>query len=106
MFGFLDTTKEINTKGIGLGLHICKLICQQFDGDCTVESQVGIGSKFTFTFMLSEKNVGEVAILKRNQNPNLQGDYAKVKIRDNFETAYPYYSDSSETERLSYEDEY
>lgn len=26
MFGFLDRTKEINTKGIGLGLHICKLI--------------------------------------------------------------------------------
>ena len=26
LFGFLDTTKELNTKGIGLGLHICKLI--------------------------------------------------------------------------------
>jgi signal transduction histidine kinase len=22
LFGFLDTTKELNTKGIGLGLHI------------------------------------------------------------------------------------
>ena len=71
MFGFLDTTKEINTKGIGLGLHICKLICEQFDGDCTVESQVGIGSKFTFTFKLSEQNVGAAATLKRNRNPHL-----------------------------------
>ena len=26
IFGFLDSSKEINTKGIGLGLHICKLI--------------------------------------------------------------------------------
>lgn len=26
LFGFLDSTKEMNTKGIGLGLHICKLI--------------------------------------------------------------------------------
>jgi len=26
LFGFLDTTKELNTNGIGLGLHICKLI--------------------------------------------------------------------------------
>ena len=26
LFGFLDTTKEINTKGIGLGLHISKKI--------------------------------------------------------------------------------
>ena len=27
LFGFLDTTKELNTKGIGLGLHISKMIC-------------------------------------------------------------------------------
>ena len=26
LFGFLDTTKELNTSGIGLCLHICKLI--------------------------------------------------------------------------------
>jgi len=23
LFGYLDTTKELNTQGIGLGLHIC-----------------------------------------------------------------------------------
>jgi len=27
LFGFLDSTKELNTKGIGLGLHISKMIC-------------------------------------------------------------------------------
>ena len=26
LFGFLDATKELNTKGIGLGLHISKQI--------------------------------------------------------------------------------
>ena len=26
LFGFLDSTKELNTQGIGLGLHISKLI--------------------------------------------------------------------------------
>ena len=26
LFGFLDETKELNTGGIGLGLHICKMI--------------------------------------------------------------------------------
>lgn len=28
LFGFLDTTRELNTKGIGLGLHISKMICK------------------------------------------------------------------------------
>jgi len=26
LFGFLDTTKDLNTNGIGLGLYICKMI--------------------------------------------------------------------------------
>ena len=32
LFGFLDTTKEINAKGIGLGLHIAKKIAKMFNG--------------------------------------------------------------------------
>jgi len=28
LFGFLDATKEMNTKGIGLGLHISQMICR------------------------------------------------------------------------------
>ena len=28
LFGFLDSSQELNTKGIGLGLHISKMICQ------------------------------------------------------------------------------
>jgi signal transduction histidine kinase len=33
LFGYLDTTKELNTRGIGLGLYISKLIVQQFGGE-------------------------------------------------------------------------
>jgi signal transduction histidine kinase len=28
LFGFLDRTKQINTKGVGLGLHISKMIVE------------------------------------------------------------------------------
>jgi signal transduction histidine kinase len=33
LFGFLDSSKELNQKGIGLGLHISKQISQQLGGD-------------------------------------------------------------------------
>ena len=38
LFGFLDTSKELNSKGIGLGLHISKMICNEFGGDIIVNS--------------------------------------------------------------------
>jgi len=41
LFGFLDTTKDINNKGIGLGLHISKMICNQFGGDIFCSSEWG-----------------------------------------------------------------
>ena len=42
----------MNTKGIGLGLHIAKLITEKFDGEITLDSEVGVGSNFTFKFKL------------------------------------------------------
>jgi len=52
LFGFLENTKEINTKGIGLGLYICKKITTIFGGNMSVESTPRKGSTFTFTFAL------------------------------------------------------
>ncbi len=45
------TTKR---RGLGLGLAICKRIVEQLDGSIAVESEVGIGTKFTMRFPARE----------------------------------------------------
>ena len=47
-----EKDKMLNKKGIGLGLCICKQISQEFGGDIYVSSKIGVGSIFTFEFML------------------------------------------------------
>lgn len=51
MFGKLKQKSEINTSGIGLGLFICKRICETFDGKIALESsKLNAGSVFSFDF--------------------------------------------------------
>ena len=53
MFGCIkDTKKKINTKGIGLGLMISKLIVEKFNGSIDFVSTFKKGSTFFFTFQL------------------------------------------------------
>ena len=54
LFGFVDDTKAMNTKGVGLGLAISKHIVEQFDGQISVISEVGLGSNFTFKIRLED----------------------------------------------------
>ena len=75
-FGFLDATREINTQGIGLGLHICKLLVEQFNGSVSCISKYGEGSTFTFTFQLSKTEVNQ-PFLTRNINPYIQYEIMK-----------------------------
>ena len=65
LFGKLSQKNGLNKHGIGLGLHICKQICELFGGDIDVESELGVGSKFFFKFMISESK-----ILNRTLEPN------------------------------------
>jgi signal transduction histidine kinase len=78
LFGFLDTTKELNTKGIGLGLHISKKIVQEFGGDINFTSKWGEGTTFTFVLALN-KNTQTVNQVVRNKNPKKK-IYPKIEI--------------------------
>lgn len=52
------TTK--GKKGTGFGLRISKSIFEEYGGEITVESKLGIGSKFKINFPISEYNSIEV----------------------------------------------
>ena len=69
LFGFIETTSHLNTKGIGLGLHICQIISKEFGGDINVDSEWEKGSNFTFLLALEEQTIHSIATVKRCRNP-------------------------------------
>jgi signal transduction histidine kinase len=79
LFGFLESTKEINSKGIGLGLHICKMIVHQLGGDIDCDSVWLEGATFTFLIALNETKETELTT-QRYRNP-LSKKYPKLKIQ-------------------------
>ena len=68
LFGFLDNSKELNTKGVGLGLHISQQISQEFGGKILLDSDIGKGATFTFLIDLDQRVEGQTGV-KRHLNP-------------------------------------
>jgi len=46
LFGTVKSTRRLNTKGVGLGLSISKMICEEFKGSVSLHSTQGQGSVF------------------------------------------------------------
>ena len=52
MFSCLQNTSQMNTHGIGQGLFTCKNIVKAFGGSIIVQSELGRGTRFLFSFFL------------------------------------------------------
>ena len=72
MFGFLKSTQQMNTQGIGLGLFICKQIVEEFDGKIHVKSVPQMGSTFTFFMMIPkhEDNAQKIESYDKSEEMN------------------------------------
>ena len=63
-FGGVNHRGEV--LGNGVGLSICKQICEQLDGSIKVESTVGAGSMFRFSMKcFAQDEIKESASLKK-----------------------------------------
>ena len=75
MFGKLQSSNKQNQQGIGIGLSVCKKIIDVYNGEITINSELGVGSNFTFTFEVldfdmqfpSDENNDESFLLDVNQ---------------------------------------
>ena len=54
--GVYTFSDEQEVKGIGLGLHLAKFLVEGMKGEISVESEVGVGSVFTVTLKIWNRN--------------------------------------------------
>ena len=72
LFGFVSTTSDVNTKGIGLGLVISKKIIEQLGGHIGFKSKWGNGSNFAFCLKL-EKELEDTDLTIQKVNAIIPG---------------------------------
>lgn len=77
---------DINSKGMGLGLSLCKKLINMMGGDISVISTLGVGSKFSFTIPLQQDNFNIEEL--SDENPLkvfvVGGDDSRIQLREYF----------------------
>ena len=54
MFGYINDEKNLNKKGVGLGLNITNKIVNCLDGNITADSEYGKGTHIQFAIKLNQ----------------------------------------------------
>jgi CheY-like chemotaxis protein len=65
-FVMIDSSSTMNKSGTGLGLNLCKNLCQHLGGDIKVKSVFGKGTKFTF--YLPQQSSNTIDYIPKSKN--------------------------------------
>jgi signal transduction histidine kinase/CheY-like chemotaxis protein len=87
-FGQIESPLQKRVKGTGLGLPLSRRLAELLDGELTVESEVGKGSRFTLTVPLVHPEVSELKSL--TERPLDPGKAPILVVEDDRKTIFLY----------------
>lgn len=88
-FSQVDTSRTRRYGGTGIGLALCKQLCQLMGGTMWVTSQVGIGSVFHFTVVFTPLNlvIAEPVLVEADEvMPSLEPEQVRILLVEDNKT--------------------